>query len=131
FNLGLVAEVAPTLAAGLEITRVQTQEVIRDWIIRMYTGEEPVSHGLAEQVLTLDTKNEERSRLEGVRAPHLGEIVRESHFTIARVNGHGISSDAGPPAGDTYVRKAVVDVSVRKWLDDREAGGIGNVVAAE
>ena len=75
FNLGLVAEVAPTLAAGLEITRVQTQEVIRDWIIRMYTGEEPVSHGLAEQVLALDPKNEERSRLDGVRAPHLGEIV--------------------------------------------------------
>ena len=24
-----------------------------------------------------------------------------------------------------------MDVSVRKWLDDREAGGIGNVVAAE
>ena len=97
----------------------------------MHTGEGPVSHGLAEQVLALDPKNEERSRLDGVSAPHLGEIVRESHFTIARVNGHGISSDASPPAVEAYVRKAVVDVGARKWLDDREAVGVGNVVAAK
>ena len=40
----------------------------------------------------------------------------------------------GPRGCDWAVSHAalpVVDVSVRKWLDDREAVGVGNVVAAE